>query len=112
MNILSTDTLEVLLAAVDEAEAGGRTGLVIGSDAEHFSAGADLAFILDAARGRRWDGVEELLRRFHECALRIRYSPRPAVAAVRGLALGGGCELALDAGAVRAAASPPWASWS
>ena len=70
-------------------------GLVIWSPDEMFSAGADLqgmmpAFIMGGAKAI--EGAEAELQ---NAMLKLRYSNVPVVSAVRGLALGGGCELAV-----------------
>jgi 3-hydroxyacyl-CoA dehydrogenase len=88
---------------VDEMERGDHAGLVIGNSAENFSAGANLALLLEAARAGRFDEIEGMIRRFHRAALRIRYAAKPVVAAVRGLALGGGLELPLSCHRIQAA---------
>jgi 3-hydroxyacyl-CoA dehydrogenase len=104
MNTITGETLELVLGGLDELEGGGYRGLVIGNGAENFSAGANLAEILNAAKEKRWEPISGMIRRFHQCALRIRYSPLPVVAAVRGLALGGGLEIPLACHRVQAAA--------
>ncbi len=104
MNTLTSDSLDIVSAAVDEAERGGYAGLVIGNDGPHFSAGANIAELAGAAREKRWDSIAGTIRKFHEVALRLRYSSKPVVAAVRGLSLGGGCEIPLACHRVQAAA--------
>jgi len=45
-----------------------------------------------AVQSGRWDLVEAVVAKFQQTSLRLRYSLVPAVAAVRGMALGGSCE--------------------
>jgi 3-hydroxyacyl-CoA dehydrogenase len=77
--------------------------LVLGGEARNFCIGADLREILRAIDSGG-NAVEEYLRRGQALMLAIKYSPIPVVAAVRGWALGGGCELALHCSAIQALA--------
>jgi 3-hydroxyacyl-CoA dehydrogenase len=70
-------------------------GLVIWSPDDMFSAGADLqsmlpAFVMGGAKAI--DGAAAELQRV---MLKLRYANVPTISAVRGLALGGGCEMAV-----------------
>ena len=70
-------------------------GLVIWSPDEMFSAGADLQSMLPAfmmGGAAAISGAEEEMQ---QAMLALRYSNVPVVSAVRGLARGGGCELAV-----------------
>ena len=70
-------------------------GLVIWSPDDMFSAGADLQSMLPAfmmGGAAAISGAEEEMQ---QAMLSLRYSNVPVVSAVRGLALGGGCELAV-----------------
>ncbi len=94
MHAISPDVAEGLVRAVDLAEASYE-GLVIWSNDEMFSVGADLQAMLPAfvvAGISAIDGAEHELQ---QAMLRLRYASVPTVAAIRGLALGGGCEMAV-----------------
>ncbi|MBK6570629.1 3-hydroxyacyl-CoA dehydrogenase/enoyl-CoA hydratase family protein [Candidatus Aalborgicola defluviihabitans] len=70
-------------------------GLVIWSPDDMFSAGADLQAMLPAfmiGGAAAVSGAEEEMQ---QAMLTLRYSNVPVISAVRGLALGGGCELAV-----------------
>ena len=67
-------------------------GLVIWQPKEPFSAGADLAGALGLLQAGKVDAFEVMVANFQATSQRIKYSLVPVVAAVRGLALGGGCE--------------------
>ena len=95
MNTISGETLDVIQRAVDVAEKDDYAGIVVGNQAPHFSAGANLAMLSGAAREKKFKDIEAMIRGFHAAALRMRYSLKPVVNATQGLALGGGCEMSL-----------------
>ncbi|MDZ7866160.1 3-hydroxyacyl-CoA dehydrogenase/enoyl-CoA hydratase family protein [Acidovorax sp.] len=94
MHAISPDVAEGLTLAVDLAEKDYE-GLVIWSGDEPFSAGADLQAMLPAFMVAGVSAIEGAEAELQNTMLRIRYANVPVVAAVRGLALGGGCELAV-----------------
>ncbi|MEZ5653367.1 MAG: 3-hydroxyacyl-CoA dehydrogenase/enoyl-CoA hydratase family protein [Burkholderiaceae bacterium] len=83
-----------LLEAVSLAERD-YDGLVVWSPDEPFSVGADLQAMLPVfmAGGAKAIGPEE--KKLQDAMMALRYAQVPVVAAVSGMALGGGCELAL-----------------
>lgn len=94
MNAISPDVAEALAEAVALAEREYK-GLVIWSPDDKFSVGADLQAMLPAFVVAGIDAVEGAEQALQDVMLRIRYANVPVVAAVRGMALGGGCELAI-----------------
>ncbi|MGJ7582399.1 3-hydroxyacyl-CoA dehydrogenase/enoyl-CoA hydratase family protein [Variovorax sp. RHLX14] len=94
MHAISPDVAEALGAAVDLAEAEYK-GLVIWSPDEMFSVGADLQAMLPAFVVAGIGAVEGAEEELQNVMLKIRYAGVPVVSAIRGLALGGGCELAV-----------------
>ncbi|MEJ1095712.1 MULTISPECIES: 3-hydroxyacyl-CoA dehydrogenase/enoyl-CoA hydratase family protein [unclassified Pseudoxanthomonas] len=91
MNTVSDAVLDGLQAAIGKAEQDFK-GLVIWQQKEPFSAGADLAGALGALQAGKITEFEAMVANFQATSQRIKYSLVPVVAAVRGLALGGGCE--------------------
>ncbi len=94
MHAISPDVAEGLVRAVELAERQHQ-GLVIWSPDEVFSAGADLQAMLPAFMMGGVAAIEGAEHELQKVMLRLRYASVPVVAAVRGLALGGGCELAV-----------------
>ncbi|MGQ2978175.1 MAG: 3-hydroxyacyl-CoA dehydrogenase/enoyl-CoA hydratase family protein [Polaromonas sp.] len=94
MHAIGPDVVEGLAMAVDLAEKSYK-GLVIWSNDEMFSAGADLQAMLPAFMMAGVSAVEGAEAEMQNVMLKLRYASVPVVSAVRGLALGGGCELAV-----------------
>jgi 3-hydroxyacyl-CoA dehydrogenase len=86
--------VEGLLQAQELAEQN-YDGLVIWSPDEMFSAGADLQAMLPAFMMGGVKAIDGAEAEMQQAMLKLRYSNVPVVSAVRGLALGGGCELAV-----------------
>jgi 3-hydroxyacyl-CoA dehydrogenase len=83
-----------LLKAIELAEQQYR-GLVIWSPDEPFSVGADLNAMLPVFMSGGAKAIEAEEKKLQDALMRLRYAQVPSVAAVSGMALGGGCELAL-----------------
>jgi 3-hydroxyacyl-CoA dehydrogenase len=94
MHAIGGGVIEGLLLAQELAEKEYQ-GLVIWSPDEMFSAGADLQSMLPAFMMGGAKAIEGAEAELQKAMLRLRYSNVPVVSAIRGLALGGGCELAI-----------------
>lgn len=103
MNVIGGDSIAMLQAGVKEAEANF-AALVIGNDAEHFSAGANLTLLLLEAQEGNWDDVDLMVRQFQAATMALKTCGVPVIAAAAGLTLGGGCEVCLHADCIQAAA--------
>jgi len=90
MNPLSIALLDALrdAAAALAADAGVKAVVVAGSD-KALAAGADISELRDQA------GARAAANAFRGAFDAVASIPRPVIAAIRGYALGGGCELAL-----------------
>lgn len=103
MNTLGAGVLALLESAQRRVERGGHAGLVIGNaDPRTFSAGADLASVLEGIAAGDWARLEGAVHEFQQSVMSLRRVPFPIVVAPFGLTLGGGCEFALHAARVQA----------
>jgi 3-hydroxyacyl-CoA dehydrogenase len=93
----------MLFAGLDEVNANFQ-GLVIGNQGVHFSAGANIMLLLMAAAEGEWDEIHQMVRTFQRATRAIKYNPKPIVVAPFGMTLGGGCEFAISACRIQAAA--------
>jgi 3-hydroxyacyl-CoA dehydrogenase len=103
MNAIGGDTIQMLHAGVKEAAANFRA-LVVANEAPNFSAGANLMLLLLEAQEGNWEEIDLMVRAFQGATMALKYAPVPVVVAPAGLALGGGCEIALHGDRVQAAA--------
>ena len=94
MHALSPGVIEGLMQGLELAEANYQ-GLVIWSPDDMFSAGADLQAMLPAFMMVGVSAIDGAEAEMQQAMLRLRYATVPVISAVRGLALGGGCELAV-----------------
>ena len=94
LHLISPTVTEGLLKAIEIAE-GAYKGVVIWSPDDVFSAGANLEALMPVFMKSGAKGIAPEEKKLQDLMLSIRYANVPVVAAVRGLALGGGCELAV-----------------
>ncbi len=94
LHLISATVTEGLLKAVELAEAGYKA-LVIWSPDDVFSAGANLESMMPIFMKSGAKGIKPEEKKLQDAMLRIRYAQVPVVAAMRGIALGGGCEIAV-----------------
>lgn len=73
--------------------------VVFGAQNDPFSAGGDLQGFLVQFQSAGVEGIRSEQKSFQDVMLMVRYLSIPSVAAVRGFALGGGCELLLHCSA-------------
>lgn len=94
LNAINTAMLDELDAALDELEASDAALLVLTGSGRAFCSGSDLGGT-ERHEGDTRTFAEQRIRRMHALALRLIGLRQPSVAALNGLAYGGGLELAL-----------------
>ncbi len=97
MHAIGAGVMEGLDSAIDLAEKEYQ-GLVIWSPDEMFSAGADLQSMLPAFMMGGAKAIDGAVAELQRVMRKLRYANVPTISAVRGLALGGGCEMAVYSG--------------
>src|SRR6476620_11246380 len=103
-NSLTDEVCDMLMFA-SENGAAHFDALVIGNRGKHFSAGANLPAVLDAARNSKWTFLDRTIRMLQAVSMNLKYGPLPVVAAPFSNALGGGCEICVHSAQVVASDS-------
>ncbi|GAA3106442.1 crotonase/enoyl-CoA hydratase family protein [Streptosporangium carneum] len=95
LNALDYATIDRLSAALDRIEGDDAVRAVIltGAGERAFSAGADIGDLARSIAGGTDRALREIVRRGQGLTRRVEEFPKPVVAAVNGLAYGGGCEI-------------------
>jgi 3-hydroxyacyl-CoA dehydrogenase len=94
MNAVDDGMIEMILGSCDVVERDF-VGMVVGNHATNFSVGANVFKVLIAIQKGDWDILEQQIADFQNANMRMKYLSRPVVTAPAGLALGGGCEIAM-----------------
>ncbi|MGI9305264.1 MAG: 3-hydroxyacyl-CoA dehydrogenase/enoyl-CoA hydratase family protein [Gammaproteobacteria bacterium] len=102
MNTVSAAVLDGARQAIETAEKDFEA-LVLWQPQGPFCAGANLLEVITSCKAGQFDAVESVIANFQGTTMALKYSQVPAVAAVQGLALGGGCELSMHCDRVVAA---------
>ena len=100
-NALAPESMALMREALDKV-AERHAGLVIHSDAPHFSVGFNLEFVRACIADRRWQALDEGLTAFQHTCRAAKHAPFPVVSAPGGMALGGGFEVLLGSDLVQA----------
>ncbi len=94
LNALSNELLDAIVGALDRIELDPAVrAVVITGAGRAFSAGADIAAFQHHMRTGPAEAVAHFMRPGHRMTRRVESFPKPVIAAVNGLAFGGGCEL-------------------
>ncbi len=104
MNALDDQIITLGMEALEWLDAGKYKAMVIANDGQNFSVGANLLFIGMLAKQGKWDDLEKAVATFQGFAQSLKYSKAPIISAPHGMALGGGCEIAIHATRMQAAA--------
>jgi 3-hydroxyacyl-CoA dehydrogenase len=94
LHLISPAVVEGLYKAVELAEKS-YAGVVIWSPDDVFSAGANLESLMPVFMKHGSKGIKPEVKKLQDAMLAVRYAQVPVVAAVRGIALGGGNEIAI-----------------
>lgn len=95
LNAINYAMADALLGALDRLETDESVGTIIvtGAGEKAFSAGADIREFSESVRKGPAAAVREFVRRGQAMTARMEAFPKPIIAAVNGLAFGGGCEI-------------------
>ncbi len=95
MHTIGDEVMDGMLEAIARAERE-LDGLVIWHEAP-FAVGANLQQVGEACRAGQFELLERMVAKFQRTSMAIKHAAVPVVAAVQGMALGGGCEFAMHA---------------
>ena len=94
LNALNNELINSIVDALDLIELDGSVrAVVITGAGRAFSAGADITAFQPHMRSGPSEAIANFMRPGHRMTRRVESFPKPVVAAVNGLAYGGGCEL-------------------
>src|SRR4051812_26534171 len=96
LNALNFALIDQLMQQLDAIEDDRRVDAIVltGSGERAFSAGADIAEFSESVRQGADVAVKSFVRRGQAMTARMEAFPKPIIAAVNGIAFGGGCEIA------------------
>jgi 3-hydroxyacyl-CoA dehydrogenase len=103
MNILDEEIVTMIQTGLERLETDF-DGLVLGTEGEHFSAGANIFMLVMLAQNQDWEQLDFVMKSLQDLNMHMRYSPKPVVAAPVGYDLGGGLEITMHASRIVAAA--------
>src|SRR6195952_1543325 len=95
LNALNYELIDRLMALLDqiEVETSARVVVLTGAGDLGFSAGADIHEFSESVRQGANTAVRDFVRRGQAMTARLEAFRKPVIAAVNGLAFGGGCEI-------------------
>jgi 3-hydroxyacyl-CoA dehydrogenase len=94
MNAVDADVVTMINESCDIVEKDF-LGLVVANHGTNFSVGANIFQVLLAIQKGDWDLLDKLVHDFQYANMRMKYCEKPVVTAPAGMALGGGCEMAI-----------------
>jgi len=95
LNAINYEMADALVGWLDrlEPDPAVRVVVITGAGDRAFSAGGDIPEFFESIERGPDAGVRDFVRRGQDMTARIESFPKPVVAAVNGLAYGGGCEI-------------------
>ncbi|MFQ5648695.1 MAG: 3-hydroxyacyl-CoA dehydrogenase NAD-binding domain-containing protein [bacterium] len=104
MNPIDASIIDMMQAALQTVSEKGFKGLVVGHQGQNFSAGANLALILELCEAKDWPRIEQTSKTFQDITQALKFAQFPVVSAPFNLCLGGGYEAAAFADRIVASA--------
>lgn len=92
---IDTDVIDMVWKSLDLLQSDF-DALVVGSEMERFSVGANLFMVLMAAQAGQYDDINGMAVRLQSATQALRYASKPVVVAPYNMALGGGAELLMS----------------
>lgn len=95
LNALNLDMVRRITRALDAWADDDAVGVILldGAGERGFCAGGDIRALYDAAKARDWSGPEAFFREEYRLNARIARYPKPVVAVMDGITMGGGIGL-------------------
>jgi len=101
-NTWDPENLKMVGQMPEFIQKNGFRGLVIATDNDHFSFGANIGFFLLACNTASWWAISDMVKQGQDAFMGLKYAPFPVVSGLSGMALGGGCEINLHCDAIAA----------
>ncbi|MDI6742336.1 MAG: 3-hydroxyacyl-CoA dehydrogenase/enoyl-CoA hydratase family protein [Smithella sp.] len=95
MNSISAEMIQMISESCDIVDKDFLGMVVANHDQRMFSAGADIFGVLCAISEKQWTELEKMVAGLQNTLMKMKYLPKPVVTAPAGMALGGGCEIAM-----------------
>jgi 3-hydroxyacyl-CoA dehydrogenase len=95
MNSVNGDMIQMISDSCDIVNKDFLGMVVANHDQRMFSAGADIFAVICAISEKQWDNLEKMVAGLQNANMKMKYLPKPVVTAPAGMALGGGCEIAM-----------------